>query len=81
MLTKKSIDVGDDFDGIPESMRQLLAMQAMEAGRPFPRPFMGRPGAPMAQYGSGQMLLGGDVGGNGKVGKHPPSITPWLDLD
>ena len=42
MLAKKSIDGSEDIDGIPESMRQLLAMQAMEAGRPFPRQLMGQ---------------------------------------
>ena len=68
MLAKKSIDGSEDIDGIPESMRQLLAMQAMEAGRPFPRQLMGRPGGPMAQYGSGGMLMNGDPNASGKVG-------------
>lgn len=66
-MTKKGIDGGEDMDHLPESMRQLLAMQAMEAGKPFPGHFM-RPGGPMAAYGSGGMLMGGDQGGSGKVG-------------
>jgi hypothetical protein len=74
MIAKKGLDGTEDLDGIPDSMRQLLAMQAMEAGRPFPRHLMGRPGAPM-QYGNG-MLMGGDPNGTGKVGKlRPGSIA------
>ena len=69
MIAKKGIDVGDDGDSIPESMRQLLAMQAMESGRPFPRQLMGRPGGPVAQYGGGSMLMGADPNGTGKVGR------------
>jgi hypothetical protein len=68
MLAKKTIDGVDSDDGIPGSMRQLLAMQAMETGRPFPRQLMGRPGAPMAQYGGGSMLMAGATDGSGKVG-------------
>jgi hypothetical protein len=66
MLAKKGIDIGDDVDGLPESMRQLIAMQAMESGRPFPRSLMGRPGGPIP-YGNG-MLIGGDPNAAGKVG-------------
>ena len=70
MLAKKSIEGGaEDLDNIPDSMRQLLAMQAIESGRPFPRQLMGRPGAPMAPYGGGSMVMNGDPG-SGKVGKH-----------
>lgn len=68
MLAKKSIETGEDCDSIPESMRQLLAMQAMESGRPFPRQLLGR-GGPIAQYGSGGMLVNGDPSATGKVGK------------
>lgn len=74
MLAKKGIDIGDDVDGIPDSMRQLLAMQAMESGRPFPRALMGRPGGPM-QYGNG-MLMNGDPNGSGKVGKCNNASAP-----
>lgn len=70
MIAKKSIDNGDDCDSIPESMRQLLAMQALESGKPFARHLLGRPQGPMTQYGSGGMLLNGDPNGNGKVGMY-----------
>jgi hypothetical protein len=69
MLAKKSIETGEDCDNIPESMRQLLAMQAMESGKPFPRQLMGRPGGPMTPYGSGSMMMSGDPNGTGKVGE------------
>lgn len=67
MLAKKTLESGEDCDNIPESLRQLLAMQAMESGRPFPRQLL-RPGGPMAQYGSGGMLMTGDTTGPNKVG-------------
>ena len=67
MIAKKSIETGEDLENIPESLRQLLAMQAMESGRPFPRQLL-RPGGPMAQYGGGSMLLNGDPNAQGKVG-------------
>lgn len=62
-MAKKSIEGGDDLE---ESMRQLLAIQALESGKPFPPHFMGRPG-PMG-YGMGGMPMGGDPNGSGKVG-------------
>ena len=68
MIAKKTLETGEDCDGIPESLRQLLAMQAMGTGRPFPRQLLGRPGGPMAQYGSGNMLMNGDPNAQGKVG-------------
>jgi hypothetical protein len=68
MIAKKSIEGGDELD-IPDSMRQLLALRAIEAGQPFPRQLMGRPGGPIPQYGSGGMLVNGDPNGTGKVGK------------
>ncbi|EXJ78855.1 hypothetical protein A1O1_09257 [Capronia coronata CBS 617.96] len=67
MLTKKTLETGEDCDNIPESLRQLLAMQAMEAGRPFPRQLLGRQGGPMAHYGGGGMLMNGDLTGQGKT--------------
>ncbi len=70
MIAKKSMDGGEDLENIPDSMRQLLAMQAIEAGRPFPRQLMGRPGAPMVPYGNGGMLMNGDPNGTGKVVIH-----------
>jgi len=69
MIAKKGIDTGDDLDQIPDSMRQLLAMQAMQEGKPFPAHLMGRPGAPINAYGSGGMLMAGDMNNSGKVGK------------
>lgn len=69
MMAKKGVDAGDDTDHIPDSMRQLLALQAMQEGKPFPAHLMGRPGAPMNAYGSGGMLMGGDMNNAGKVGK------------
>lgn len=63
MLAKKSIETGEDCDNIPESMRQYLAIQAME-GKTLGGNFMGRGLTP---YGSG-MLLAGDQGTQGKVG-------------
>ncbi len=70
MIAKKSIDNGEDCDSIPESMRQLLAMQALESGKPFARHLLGRPQGPMTQYGSGSILLNGDPNGTGKVGMY-----------
>ncbi|KIW38782.1 uncharacterized protein PV06_08621 [Exophiala oligosperma] len=67
MLAKKSLESGEDCDSIPESLRQLLAMQAMESGRPFPGQLLRRPGGPMAQYGGGGMLMNGDPNAQGKV--------------
>lgn len=69
MVAKKGVDAGDDLDHIPESMRQMLAMQAMQEGKPFPAHLMGRSGAPMNAYGSGGMLMGGDMNASGKVGR------------
>ncbi|RMZ79878.1 hypothetical protein DV737_g3248, partial [Chaetothyriales sp. CBS 132003] len=70
MMAKKSIEGIDDGADIPESMRHLLAMQAMEAGRPFPRQLMGRASAPLPQYGGGSMLMNGDPNATGKVVIH-----------
>lgn len=67
LIAKKTLENGEDCDNIPESLRQLLAMQAMESGRPFPRQLIGRPEGPMAQYGSGGMLIG-DPNAQGKTG-------------
>ncbi|KAJ9143822.1 Homeobox protein HOY1 [Pleurostoma richardsiae] len=64
LLAKKSLETGEDFDAIPESMRTYLAMQAMESGKGLGGPFLGRGLMP---YGHGGMLLGGEQGGQGKV--------------
>ena len=76
MIAKKSIETGEDLDNIPESLRQLLAMQAMESGRPFPHQLL-RPGGPMAQYGGGGVLLNGDPTAQGKVGMSNYNPSTW----
>ncbi len=71
MIAKKSIETGEDCDNLPESMRHMLAMQALESGKPFPRHLLGRTSGPMAPYGgSGGMMLNGESNGTGKVGMH-----------
>lgn len=65
-LAKKSLETGEDFDAIPESMRTYLAMQAMESGKGLGAGFLGRGLMP---YGHGGMLMGGDQSGQGKVCK------------
>ncbi|KAL2269000.1 hypothetical protein VTJ83DRAFT_3846 [Remersonia thermophila] len=60
-LAKKSLENGEDLDSIPESMRQYLAMQAMESGKGLPG-FLGRGLLP---YGHPGMM--GDQNGPGKV--------------
>lgn len=62
-MTKKSIENGEDCDNIPESMRQYLAMQAMELGKPLSRDFLGRSQG-LRQYGNGGMMTNTE----GKVG-------------
>jgi len=68
LLAKKSIETGEDCDAIPESMRQYLSLQPMEAGKSLGGNFLGRSG--MIPYGSGAMLMGGDGGAQGKVVIH-----------
>ncbi|KAF2838181.1 hypothetical protein M501DRAFT_936427 [Patellaria atrata CBS 101060] len=51
-IAKKSIENGDEIDGIPESMRRYLALQAMESGKPLGGSF----GRNVAAYGSGMLL-------------------------
>ncbi|KAJ4288254.1 Transcription elongation factor SPT4 [Collariella sp. IMI 366227] len=63
MMAKKSLENGEDMDTIPESMRQYLAMQAMESGKSIPG-FFGRTG--LMPYGH-QGMMGGDQSGPGKV--------------
>ncbi|KAI9853692.1 MAG: Transcription elongation factor SPT4 [Vezdaea acicularis] len=66
LLAKKSIETGEDCDAIPESMRQYLALQAMESGKPLGPRFLGRAG--VAAYGSG-LLMNGDSTNPSKVGE------------
>lgn len=66
-MTKKSIENGEDCDNIPESMRQYLAMQAMESGKPLARDFLGRSQG-LSQYGHGGMMMNAETNAAGKVG-------------
>ncbi len=43
LLAKKSIETGEDCDAIPESMRQYLAIQAMESGKSLGGNFLAVP--------------------------------------
>ncbi|RMD41978.1 hypothetical protein DV735_g3194, partial [Chaetothyriales sp. CBS 134920] len=70
MMAKKSIEGIDDGSDIPDSMRHLLAMQAMEAGRPFPRQLMGRASAAPMPYGPAPLPMSGDPNGANKVVIH-----------
>ncbi|KAI9791572.1 MAG: hypothetical protein M1833_001493 [Piccolia ochrophora] len=70
LLAKKSIETGEDCEGIPESMRQYLALQALESGKSLGRNFLGQSVGPLAAYGSGNMLLGGDANNPSKVVIH-----------
>ncbi|TKA76998.1 hypothetical protein B0A49_01984 [Cryomyces minteri] len=65
-IAKKSIESGEDCDGIPDSMRRYLAMQAMESGKGFGTSFLNRSGSGIAAYGNGSMLLNTDTT-SGKV--------------
>lgn len=65
LLAKKGIEGGEDIDNIPESMRQYLAMQAMESGKPMGGQYIGRGG--LTPYGAGNMMVG-DSAPQGKVG-------------
>lgn len=65
-LAKKSLETGEDFDAIPESMRTYLAMQAMESGKGLGTGFLGRGLMP---YGHGGMPFTGEQNGQGKVCK------------
>lgn len=54
------------MDSIPESMRQYLAMQAMESGKSIGG-FFGRTG--FLSYGGHHGMMGGEQAGPGKVCK------------
>lgn len=70
LLAKKSIETGEDCDAIPDSMRQYLALQATESGKPFVRDFLGRSNG-MNPYGGGGMIMSAESNNPGKVGKKP----------
>ena len=63
-MAKKSLETGEEIDSIPESMRQYLAMQALETGKGVGSSFLSRSG--LLPYGQGN-ILSGDQGGQGKV--------------
>lgn len=63
-MAKKSLETGEDFDCIPESMRNYLAMQAMESGKGLGGQFLGRTG--LLPYGPHNVLLNGEQN-SGKV--------------
>ncbi|KAI9793837.1 MAG: hypothetical protein M1816_007089 [Peltula sp. TS41687] len=67
LLAKKSIETGEDCDAIPESMRQYLAIQAIESGKPLRQALPIRTGAGLGAYGNGDMLTGRDQTRDGKV--------------
>ena len=50
-------------------MRQYLAIQAIESGKPLMRGFSGRSGGPISAYGHGGMLLSPDKTSDSKVGE------------
>ena len=68
LLAKKSIETGEDCDAIPDSMRQYLALQAMEAGKPLTRDFLGRSHG-LSPYGGGGVIMNAESNAPGKVGK------------
>ncbi|KAI9678591.1 MAG: hypothetical protein M1817_005648 [Caeruleum heppii] len=70
LLAKKSIETGEDCEAIPESMRQYLALQAMESGRPVARTMNGQGADALMPYGTGEMLLGSEANNPSKVVIH-----------
>ena len=69
LLHKKSIETGEECDAIPESMRQYLINQAMEAGKPFPREFLGPSMDMVNPYVGGAGFLGAEAANPSKVGE------------
>ncbi|KAK3685125.1 putative homeoprotein [Podospora appendiculata] len=66
LMAKKSLETGEDLhDSIPESMRQYLALQAMESGKSLGGYFGG--GRTGFMHYAHQGALGGEQGGQGKV--------------
>lgn len=64
LLAKKSLENGEDIESIPESMRQYLAMQAMETGKGIGGSFLGRSG--LYPYGN-NVFMQGDQSAQSKV--------------
>lgn len=79
LLAKKSIETGEDCDAIPDSMRQYLALQATESGKPFVRDFFGRSNG-MGSYGNGGMVMSAESNGPRKVGKQSALSNPAASL-
>ena len=69
LLAKKSIESGEDCDAIPETMRQYLAAQALDSGKPLGREYLGRSAAPMTSYGNGMAINADTSQTTGKVGR------------
>lgn len=67
LIAKKSLETGEDIDSIPESMRNYLAMQAMESGKGLGGGYLGRTG--LLPFGHGNPLFNSDQNGQGKVCK------------
>jgi hypothetical protein len=65
LMAKKSLETGEDIDSIPESMRHYLAIQAIETGKGIGLNFYNRTG--LGPQGHGNMMFGGEQGGQGKV--------------
>ncbi|SPO06960.1 related to homeoprotein [Cephalotrichum gorgonifer] len=65
LMAKRHLENGEDLDSIPESMRQYLAMQAIESGKGLAGGLLGRSG--LLPYGNNGMLMGGDPTGQSKV--------------
>ncbi|KAK0945937.1 hypothetical protein LTR29_002517 [Friedmanniomyces endolithicus] len=66
-IAKRSIESGEDYDIIPDSMRQYLAMQAYGPGAKGLGPgVLGRGGTGFGAYGAGAFMLNPDTA-SGKV--------------
>ncbi|KAI9813569.1 MAG: hypothetical protein M1826_002482 [Phylliscum demangeonii] len=70
LLAKKSIETGEECDAIPDSMRQYLAMQAGESGKPLAHTLPIRPGPGMSPFGDAEMAMGAEASGSSKVVIH-----------
>ncbi|KAI9731018.1 MAG: hypothetical protein M1834_005481 [Cirrosporium novae-zelandiae] len=55
LMAKRSLETGEDLEGIPEAMRRHLALQALEQGQPLAGGLFGHAGGPMG-YGNGSMV-------------------------
>ena len=69
LLTKKTLENGEDCDAIPESYRKYLAFQALDSGKPVARGLLGNA---MGSMGN-NLLLGGDS-------QPPPKVSTLKHL-